>query len=43
VQTAGVSPVVIQVMQAVVLLALLAFGYLRGRNFGVVKTGDDNV
>lgn len=37
VQTAGVSPVVIQVMQAVVLLSLLAFGYLRGRNFGLAK------
>ncbi|MBC7806020.1 MAG: ABC transporter permease [Akkermansiaceae bacterium] len=34
VQTAGVSPVVIQVMQAVVLFALLAFGYLRGRKGG---------
>lgn len=40
VQTAGVSPVVIQVMQAVVLLSLLAFGYFRGRNFGVAKVVD---
>ena len=31
VQTAGVSPVLIQVMQAVVLLSLLAWGYLRNR------------
>ncbi len=38
VQTAGVSPVVIQMMQAVVLFSLLAFGYLRGRNFGGVGT-----
>ena len=31
VQTAGVSPVLVQVMQAVVLLSLLAWGYLRER------------
>ncbi|MBC8135505.1 MAG: ABC transporter permease [Fibrella sp.] len=41
VQTAGVSPVVIQVMQAVVLFALLAFGYLRGRSGGAKVGGID--